>query len=343
LLVALFAIPLSSFATTESDQASIIAEIKTSQGKVAEAQAEKEAAQKTRDAMAAQHASNPNADTERKLQDADYAVMMADRKLSSANKAKARAEEKARKEAEAKLAAQKAAEEQARKEAEAKLAAQKAAEEKARKEAEAKLAAQKAAEEQARKEAEAKLAAQKAAEEQARKEAEAKLAAQKAAEAQAQKNADTKMVLRPLNSTAILTAHTELSVRNRSSYPMFFALWKNGANCTDKMVFAANFNINSPDAKILTVPAEKTIAVGVGVFDMKDNEPLICDYILSFKLVPATKYMLEYDVHDHRCFGQLYQQVDGVYQLILPGEKEELAERISGFGWDQVEPGCEVQ
>jgi len=299
--------PQLSFAAAGADQASITEEIKISQGKVAEAQAEKEAAQKARDAMAAQHASNPSADTERKLQDADYAVMMADRKLSSANKAEARAEEKARKEAEAKLAAQKAAEEQARKEAEA------------------------------------RLAAQKAAEEQARNETEVKLAAQKAAEEQAQKNVDTKLVLRPLNSNPVLAVHTELSVRNRSSYPMFFALWRNGVNCTERMVFAANFNINSPDAKILTVPAEKTIAVGVGVFDMKDNEPLICDYILSFKLIPATKYLLEYDVHDHRCFGQLYQQVDGVYQLILPGEKEGLAERVSGFGWDQVEPGCEEQ
>lgn len=200
----------------DADQDAAVADLKASQVKVAEAQVAKDVAVKTHDALLAQQASKPSAETERKLKDSEYEVMMADRKLSSATKAMERAQKKvddsqggvktatpasvvktdkpvipvapavvsddtakkaaedlARKEGEAKVAAQKTAEEQARKEAEAKVAAQKTADERLRKESELKAAAQKAAEEQARKEAEAKVAAQKANEEQARKAAEA--------------------------------------------------------------------------------------------------------------------------------------------------------------------------
>jgi hypothetical protein len=172
----------------------VLADLKANQAKVVEAEVAKDAAVKARDALLAQQASKPSPDTERKLKDAEYEVMMADRKLSSASKAVERAQKKldesqgdiktappvVKTEKPAPIPAvvsedvvKKAAEEQARKEADAKAAAQKSADERLRKEAEAKIAAQKVAEEQARKEAEAKLAAQKASEDAARKAAEA--------------------------------------------------------------------------------------------------------------------------------------------------------------------------
>jgi len=149
----------------------------------------------------------------------------------------------------------------------------------------------------------------------------------------------------PANSTttappAPLTA--ELLVHNRSGYPMTFALWKNGKNCTEKMLFDPNFNIDTPQGKTLIVPAEKQIASGVAILEIRDKLPVVCDYILSFKLTQSTKYMLEYDVHDRQCYGQLYQSVNGTYQLILPGERG-LHERFSVLGWDKTEPGCEEE
>jgi len=189
------------------DQATALAELKTNQAKMTEAQAGKDLAVKARDALAAQQASKPDPDTERKLKDAETDVMLADSKLNSAKKSVERAQKKLDESSgDTKTAApavkvespavvieapaKKVADEQLRKEAEAKAAAQKASEERSRKEAEAKVAAQKASEEQVRKEAEAKVAAQKASEERSRKEAEAILAAQKASEEAAKKVAE---------------------------------------------------------------------------------------------------------------------------------------------------------
>ena len=134
----------------------------------------------------------------------------------------------------------------------------------------------------------------------------------------------------------------ELQVHNRSGYPMTFALWKNGKACTEKMPLDPGFNIDGPQGKTLTVPAEKQIAVGVAILEVRDKLPVVCDYILSFKLATSTKYMLEYDVHDRQCFGQLYQSVNGAYRLILTGEHG-LHERFSIMGWDKTEPGCEEE
>jgi len=187
---------LSAYATADTDQG-IADELKAKQAELLDAQAAKEAAVKARDALAAQQASKPSPDTERKLKDAETDVMLADSKLNSAKKSVERVQKKLDEsagaaKATAQAAAPKANEEQAKKEAEAKEAAQKASAELAKKEAEAKAAAQKASEEQARKEAEAKTAALKANEEQARKEAEAKAAAQKASEELAKKEAEEK-------------------------------------------------------------------------------------------------------------------------------------------------------
>ena len=168
-LALVFIVPLSAFAAGEME--AVQAELKSSQDKVMEAQASRDAAIRERDALAAQQASKPNVDTERKLKDADTAVMLAESKLNSAKKSAERSQKKLD---ELKpvvvddTAAKKAAEEQARKAAEANAAA---------------LAAKKSADEQARKAAEAKLAAQKTSEEAARKAAEAEAAAKKQAQA----------------------------------------------------------------------------------------------------------------------------------------------------------------
>ena len=156
---------LSAYATADTDQG-IADELKAKQAELLDAQAAKEAAVKARDALAAQQASKPSPDTERKLKDAETDVMLADSKLNSAKKSVERVQKKLDEsagaaKATAQAAAPKANEEQAKKEAEAKEAAQKASAELAKKEAEAKAAAQKASEEQARKEAEEKEAAAK--------------------------------------------------------------------------------------------------------------------------------------------------------------------------------------
>jgi len=176
-LLLLMGLSLPTFATADTDQ-SLAEELKTNQAKVIDAEAAKEVAVKARDALAAQQASKPSPDTERKLKDAETDVMLADSKLNSVKKSVERVQKKldegsgvAKTPAPAVVGEEnkKAAEEKVRKEAEAKAAAQKTSEELAKKEAEAKLVAQKASEEQVRKEAEAKVAAQKASEEAAKK------------------------------------------------------------------------------------------------------------------------------------------------------------------------------
>lgn len=172
-LTLVFAVPLSASASTELE--AVQAELKSNQDKVVEAQATKDAAVRERDALAAQQASKPNVDTERKLKDADTEVMLAESKLNSAKKSVERSQKKLD-EMQGSLkpavaddsATKKAAEEQARKAAEANAAA---------------LAAKKSADEQARKAAEAKLAAQKTSDDAARKAAEAEAAAKKQAQA----------------------------------------------------------------------------------------------------------------------------------------------------------------
>jgi hypothetical protein len=161
-------LPASVFAA-DADREAAITELKTNQAKVVEAQTAKDAAVKTRDELAAQQASKPSVDTERKLKDADTEVMLADSKLNSAKKSAERSQKKLD-EIQASLKpavneeAKKAAEEQARKTAEAAAAAsaaKKAAEEQAHKAAETKAATQKASEEGAKKAAETAEAAAK--------------------------------------------------------------------------------------------------------------------------------------------------------------------------------------
>jgi hypothetical protein len=149
-------VPVAAHA--ETDPSVVAAEVKANRAKLADeekaaadAKAGKEAAQKAYDAAAAALAANPNNDAQRKLDDAEYALKMADYKLGSSTKAVERAQKKldeslasAPKPAIEKpavdIAAQKAAEAKA---AEAKAAEAKAAEAKA---AEAKAAEAKAAE-----------------------------------------------------------------------------------------------------------------------------------------------------------------------------------------------------
>lgn len=139
-----------------------------------------------------------------------------------------------------------------------------------------------------------------------------------------------------------LADDAQLSIHNRSSYKVFFQMWKNGKNCSDKLNLPAEFNINNPQPQTATVPANSLIAAGIAIFDVGDQAPVACDYILSFKLAPGGKYNLDFDIHDRRCYGQLYeQQASGVSRLILPGEGADLSERITILGWDMSEPGCE--
>lgn len=203
--------------TAQAEDAALKASLDAEQKAVAEAQAAKDVAQKKRDELVALQAKSPSADTERKIKDADYEVMMADRKLSSATKSLERLQKKldenkpATKTATAVPAAVTEGPPAVPSEAEqAKLkaeqeAAKKAAEEKALAD---KAAAEKAAAEKARKEEEARQAQQKAAAEAAKKAAEADAAAKKqalAAELGIDLNNCTALPTAPVNAASGLS------------------------------------------------------------------------------------------------------------------------------------------
>lgn len=157
---------------------------------VLEATTAKASAQASLDALTAQQNAKPNADTERKRKDAEYEVMMAERKLSSAQKALERAEKKLLEATDE----QKGLRQQIS-QAEKALADQKALVEKIKTNASAQnaQAAQKATADTARKEAEARTA-QLAAQQKAAEAAEeaAKQAAASAAQAKQQADAQAK-------------------------------------------------------------------------------------------------------------------------------------------------------
>jgi hypothetical protein len=50
--------------------------------------------------------------------------------------------------------------------------------------------------------------------------------------------------------------------------------------------------------------------------------------------------VLEYYVHDRRCYGNLYRTNNSVYDLVEPDDAENLQEKMPEWGWDQFEPGC---
>lgn len=132
----------------------------------------------------------------------------------------------------------------------------------------------------------------------------------------------------------------DIEVQNRSSYTMAFAAWGNGSNCSNRVMLPPGLNINLPQPQHISLPAGKPVAVGVGIFDMQGKAPVVCDYIVSFTLLPGKHYRLEYDIHNRRCFGQLFRASEGTFQMVIPGDKEDLHEKIPEFGWDQFEPGC---
>lgn len=131
-----------------------------------------------------------------------------------------------------------------------------------------------------------------------------------------------------------------MEVQNRSGYDMSFVAWKNGSTCTEKVELPPGTNINSPQPSRIELPAGKPVAVGVGIFDMQGKAPVVCDYIMSFVLAPGTQYRLEYDIHNRRCFAQLFRSSGGTFQMVIPGDAENFHEKIPEFGWDQFEPGC---
>lgn len=131
-----------------------------------------------------------------------------------------------------------------------------------------------------------------------------------------------------------------LTIHNRSGYVMANAVWRNGKDCSQRMLQDAPIDINGANAPAVSVPAGRLMAVGVAIYDMGAKTPVVCDYILSFTLKPDQQYLLEYDVHDRRCYGQLFRQENGTSQLVTRTDPENLTERFPEFGWDQSEPGC---
>lgn len=139
-------------------------------------------------------------------------------------------------------------------------------------------------------------------------------------------------------------ASTSLTIRNRSGYPMATVLWQNGKDCSQRLLQdAPPIDINSANPPTINVPANQLMAAGVAIYEMRGKSPVVCDYILSFTLNPSWQYQLEYDVHDRRCYGQLFRQEEGVYKLVVSTDSEGLTERFPEFGWDQSEPGCAEQ
>lgn len=124
---------------------------------------------------------------------------------------------------------------------------------------------------------------------------------------------------------------------------MTHAFWRNGKNCSQRMLQEAPIDINNANAPSISAPAGQPMAVGVAIYEMRDKLPVVCDYILSFTLSPSRQYRLEYDVHDRRCYGQLFRQEGENYQLVVSSDPEGLVERFPEFGWDQFEPGCAEQ
>jgi len=136
---------------------------------------------------------------------------------------------------------------------------------------------------------------------------------------------------------------TSLAIHNRSGYLMASALWRNGKDCSQRMLQDSPIDINSANTPAINAPVGQPMAIGVAIYEMRDKLPVICDYILSFTLSPSRQYRLEYDVHDRRCYGQLFRQEAGVYKLVNSSDPENLTERFPEFGWDQNEPGCAKQ
>jgi hypothetical protein len=181
----------ASLKALEADASASQSKAAEEQQAVLEATTAKSAAQASFDALTAQQTAKPNAETERKLKDAEYELMMSERKLSSAQKALERAEKKLLES----TGEQKALQQQIT-QTEKSLTDQKALVEKIKANAssQATQAAQKVTEEAARKEAEAR-AAQSAAQQKAATEAEAtRQAAAAAAEAQAKQQALVKQL-----------------------------------------------------------------------------------------------------------------------------------------------------
>lgn len=136
-------------------------------------------------------------------------------------------------------------------------------------------------------------------------------------------------------------ASASLTLHNRSSYLMVNAVWRDGRNCSGRLSQERPMGIHGTYSPTLQVPAGQPIAVGVGIYEMEGKSPVICDYILAFNLAPSAQYRLEYDVHDRRCYGQLFRhEGDGTYKLARSADPENMQERFPEFGWDQVEPGC---
>jgi len=140
---------------------------------------------------------------------------------------------------------------------------------------------------------------------------------------------------------AEIPASASLTLHNRSSYPMVNAIWREGRNCSARLSQETPMGISGTHSPTLEVPAGKSIAAGIAIYDMEGKSPVICDYILSFHLAPTVQYRLEYDVHDRRCYGQLFRhEGGGAYKLVRSADPENMQERFPEFGWDQVEPGC---
>lgn len=137
------------------------------------------------------------------------------------------------------------------------------------------------------------------------------------------------------------SAVATISLSNESNYAMIYRVWREGETCSDTLIFDESVATHlTKQALSINLPAEQFIAIGVGIMEMQEKSPVDCEYILSFIPSAQQEYVLEYNVNDRHCYGNLFRKNGEVFDLVEPADNEELIERLPEFGWDQFEPGC---
>lgn len=131
-----------------------------------------------------------------------------------------------------------------------------------------------------------------------------------------------------------------IKLLNRSDYPMTYAVWEDGSDCSYKMELPAEVDLNLPAPAKIVIPALQEVAIGVGITEMQGKTPVFCEHIVSFVPTAYEQYVMEYYVRDRRCFALLHRQNGDSFTPVLENSIEALMEKMPEFGWDQFEPGC---
>jgi len=131
-----------------------------------------------------------------------------------------------------------------------------------------------------------------------------------------------------------------ITLLNRSDYPMIYAVWEDGSDCSDKMELSPDVDLNLESPAKIILPAGQEVGVGVGIVEMRGKAPVFCEHIVSFFPTAQQSYVMEYYVRDRRCFALLHLQKGDNFVPVVEGTVEGLVEKMPEFGWDQFEPAC---